>query len=334
MPGITGLRKMQFVPEAVAGTAIAATAIWRGPAGDIEDTRETVFVEEHTGYMSGEGRTNVSKLGADYSMPSTEATYEQLLHVLEAGIEMDAAPVADGAGPGKIWSFAMPTTAGKTPQTYTIEAGDNQQAYEMEYSFVREFSLSGDAGDPLMVDATWEGRQKTSCSFTAALEPIAVHEINMGHATVFIDNSGGTVGGTPVSDTVLGMNLSVTTGFQGVHTMDSGELYFAFLKQIPPEIELQLTMEYNDTSEAEYEAWRAETVRQIRIQFTGPALTNETGTYDNYTLILDMAGKWSDFEILGEQDGNDIVTGTFRPFYSSTDTLYFEVTLVNEVAAL
>ncbi len=52
MAGIKALRKIQLGREANAGTAVAATAIWRG-MGTIEDTREVVVAEEDVGIIMG-----------------------------------------------------------------------------------------------------------------------------------------------------------------------------------------------------------------------------------------------------------------------------------------
>ena len=57
------------------------------------------------------------------------------------------------------------------------------------------------------------------------------------------------------------------------------------------------------------------------------------GTSSKY-LTLDMAGKWDNFEAIGERDGNDIVTGNFRCRYNSTAALFFEAVVGNALSAL
>jgi hypothetical protein len=37
-----------------------------------------------------------------------------------------------------------------------------------------------------------------------------------------------------------------------------------------------------------------------------------------------MAGKWDNFNKIGERDGNDIVEGTFRARYNSTAARFFQ----------
>ncbi len=127
--------------ETVNGTAVPTTALWRG-VGAIEDQREVEFVEEDVGYLSGTDRTMTPKLLAGIEFEETPATFEQLPYVLNAGIE-GVAGVKDGSGTGYIYTYTYPTTALKTPYSYTIESGDLYAVEEMEYGLVEEFELSG-----------------------------------------------------------------------------------------------------------------------------------------------------------------------------------------------
>jgi len=95
-----------------------------------------------------------------------------------------------------------------------------------------------------------------------------------------------------------------------------------------------VTFEHDATSAAEKVAWRAGTTRQLRLRWLGTALTTAGSGYTYKTLIVDMAGKWEKFDKLAEQDGNDIVTGTFRARYNSTAALFCELVVVNELASL
>src|SRR5512139_862141 len=160
MAGIKALRKIQLGREATAGTSVAATAIWRG-MGTIEDTREVVFVEEDVGIIPGTDRSYTPKLGAQLEMEAVPLTFEQVIHILEAGVKTIGTGVADGAGSGKIYDYAFPETTLNTIKTYTIEGGDNQEEEEMEYGFVSEFELAGRAGEAWTMAATWQGRQVT-----------------------------------------------------------------------------------------------------------------------------------------------------------------------------
>ena len=333
MPGIKALRKIQLGVETTPGTAVAATTIWRGPASGIEDLRETVFAQEDVGVIGGVDRTYVPKLGAQLSFGDTEATFEQLPYILLAGVDGSVSGVQDGAGSDYVWTFNFGTTSQKTPKTYTIEAGDDQAVEEMEYSFVTEFSLSGAADEALKVGATWLGRQVSTSTFTGSLSVPSVEEILFNKGKLYIDDSGGTIGSTQKSNTLISASLSITTGFQPVVAAD-GELYFSTVKQIAPEATLELTFEHDGTATAEKSAWRSQTTRLVRLIFEGSAVGTPGTTYSNLTLIVDLAGRWEKFAALADSDGNDVVTGTLRARYSSTDSLFGQVVVVNELSSL
>ena len=331
MAGVKALRRIQLGRETTDGTAVAATTVWRG-LGTIEDAREVVFPNEDIGLLVGADRTYVPKLEALITFDSVEATYEQLPHLLEAGV-MTATPTTD-TGTGIIYTYNFPTTAQKTIKTYTIEGGDDQQAEEMEYSFVKSLSLSGNASEAVMMSADWIGRQVTNTAFTATTDaPIpTVEEILFSKGKLYIDNDTDAFGTTQKSNTLLSMDLSVNTGMQEKYTA-TGNLYFSDHKQVMPEITLNLTFEHDATSVAEKIAWRNETARLVRLRFDGSALTT-TGAYDTKTLIVDLAGKWDNFDKIGEQDGNDVISATFRARYNSVAAKLGTIIVVSELAAL
>lgn len=328
--GIKALRSCQLGPENTAGAAIAAITVWNGPAPMLEDQRERVRPEADTGNLGGNNRTYVPKLAAGCTMEG-EATFEQLLHIFQAGIKKVSAPSDDGAGSGKVWEFPFGTTAQNTVQTYTIEAGDDQQFERMEYSFVKSFTLSGKSGEAVMLSADWVGRQISTCTKTMNKTAPVVEEILFGNSTLAIDDVGGPIGGTPVTATLKGFEFGGSTGM--IENFTGDEVFFTNIKNVKPELTLKITFEHNASAVAEKAAADVETPRAIRLMFEGSALTSAY-TYSKKTLIIDMAGKWLSFEKIDEEDGNDVVTGEFSVAYDATADLFCEITLVNKIAAL
>ena len=333
--GIKALRRLQLGREATAGGSTdAASTIWRG-MGVITDNRETVFSEEDIGILGGVNRTFVPRTGGEVALEG-DATFEQLPHILDAGI-YKATPTTD-ASSGFIYSYIMASqstdlVATTDLQTYVIEGGDNNEAEVMRYCFVREFTLSGAAGEGLQVSATFEGREVVGGqSFTAGLSIPEVETILVSKAKLYIDDSTGTIGGTLKSATLLGMELAITTGWQAVFAAD-GRLDLSFIKRANDEGTLQLTFEHNGTATAEKAAWRNQQERAIRLVFEGSAL-GTTDTYSTKTLIIDAYGKWEAFEALSEQDGNDTVAGTLRIRYSPVFAKKLDMTVVNELSAM
>lgn len=331
MPGIKALRKIQLGIETTAGTAVAATTIWRG-TGTIEDTRETVFVEEDVGLLPGTDRSYVPKLGASLSLESTPATFEQLPIICEMGIRTDA-PAQDGAGSGYIYQYTEATTAAPTIKTRTIEGGDDEAVEEMEYAYVESLTIEGAASEACMMSAETRGRQVSVSAFTTTATLPTVEEILASKGKLYIDTAGGTIGSTQISNSLLNFALNWTTGLIAVPTLD-GDLFFTFVKKTTPEITLDLTFEHDSSSVAEKVNWRAETPQLIRLQFEGSAVETAGTSYTYKTFNIDLAGKWDTFSALADQDGNDIVTGTFRARYNSTAAFFAELLIVNELTTL
>jgi hypothetical protein len=333
MAGVKALRRIQLGQETVAGTNVAATAIWRG-MGVGTDNRETTFVEEDVGRLGDALRTYVAKTGGEVALEGL-ATFEQLPYIMQ-GAFYKTAPTTD-SGSSKEWTWVI-QDASTDPvqttdlQTYTIEFGDNQQAEYMNYCFTREFSLTGNVGEALAVNATMEGRTVATTDFTSGISIPAVETILFTNGKLYIDPTSDTVGTTQVSQTLFGMDLSVTTGWRGYPAAD-GRTDFSFVKRTKEEITVQLTFEHNATAVTEKAAWRNQTERGIRLEFTGNALAT-TDTYSTKELIIDLYGKWESFDALSDQDGNDQVTGLFRVGYSETAGGKGQFLIVNELATL
>ena len=278
MAGIKKLRKIQLGRETTAGTNTAATTVWRG-TGTIQDNRVTEFPEEDVGLLPGTDRSYVPKKEAGLTLDDTPATFEQFLHICEMGVETDAVVSQDGAGSGYIFNYAFPTTAGKTLKTYSVEGGDNQAQEELDYTFASAFSLSGVAGESLMMGAELIGREVSTAEFTSTASSAlpSVEEILFGKGKLYIDDDTGTMGTTQKTSTFLEMALNVNTGWKPVYTGD-GNLYFTFNKCVGPEITLDVTFEHDATGVIEIGKWRAEGGRLIRLAFEGSAFTT-AGTF-------------------------------------------------------
>lgn len=181
--------------------------------------------------------------------------------------------------------------------------------------------------------ADWLGRQVSKATFTASLDLDPVETILFSKTKLYIDAASGTIGTTLKSSTLLGAELSIKTGLVPVFTGD-GNLYFTFTKCVGPEVLLKVTFEHNASAVAEKDAWIAQTARVIRLITQGTALTTAGTAYTYKTLQIDLAGKWEKFEKIDEQDGNDIVTGTFRARYNDDAELFGQILVVNELSAL
>jgi hypothetical protein len=336
MAGAKWAHKIQLGRESTPGTAVAATAIWRGVGGNLQDTREVTMVEEQVGIAIPTTRNYIGRVGGSLSMAATPATYEQLLHILEAGIKSVGTGAADGSGSGKIYAYPLGLTAVNTIKTYTIETGDNQQAEEMEYCFVEKFTISGERGEAVMMSADWVGRQVTETTFTGALSVPFAETMLAGKGALYLDPIANDFGDTQVTDTLLSWELSVTTGWKAKYTVDSGQLYFSFhyFDRDSFSAELSATFEHNATAVAQKALFRAGTPLLFRLEVPGSALSVAGTAFSTRMLRIDMAAVYSEWDALDADEGNSIVSVKATAGYESTTADALSITVVTPMATV
>lgn len=332
MAGRRSLRRIQIGRETVAGTAVAATAIWRGK-GTILDTRSQERVSEDVGIIGGVDTVNQTMLGGTLAMTQTPASFEQFLHVLEASVKT-ATPSQDGAGTDYIYTYALPTTSGNTIKTYTIQGGDDNEAERMAYCFVKDWSLQGSGRTTWSLAANWQGREVTLNAFTGALSLPALNYMNFGLSKLYIDVVGGTYGTTIKSSTLRGANIKFTSGVEPKDTAD-GRLDFSFIQGTDYGLTGQLEFEHDTIASANKVDWRAMTARKLQIKIEGSTAFATPGTtYSVPTCIFNLPLRWSNFEKIGEANGNDIVTGSFFSAYNTTVAAAGSVIVAVELATV
>ena len=293
----------------------------------IEDGRERTIVDEQIGNFVSAERSYDSKLGAKWAQPSAPLTYEQVCHILEAGVKT-ATP--SGTGPyTRTYNYPYSGTTVNTIKTYTIEAGSatvSSDMYEAEYAFVEDFEFAGAYGEAWTMQSNWLARQMTQTSFTSALTAPTVNEALFNHCLLYIDASGGTIGTTQKSGVLTKASIKVKTGLMQVPVGD-GQLYSVAHKWTKPEITFSITMELEDSSivATERGIYRSNGTRLIRLKNTASA---------SLSFQIDLAGKYDSISDYENDNGNTTVAFEGHGVASSTDSLALTFTVINSVAAL
>lgn len=329
MGGITALRKIQFGRESTAGTPVAAATIWRG-VGLLKDEREVVLANEQIGVATGTTRAYIPKLAATVELDPVECTFQQLPHLLEMGIKA-ATPVQDGAGSGYVRVYAIPTTAANTIKTYTVEMGDDQLVQETDYAFCTALSLSGAAGEAVMMSGTLRGRDVVDASFTGGLSAPALvpaDTLVVGGCKLYIDAVSGTIGTTEKTSTLLSFELEIDTGLAPKYTNLGKDFDFAYFDRGSFKATCKFVYEHNATADSERDAFEAGTPRQFRLRFLGAAL-GTPATESTLSLNVDFAGVYTAFEA-SDADGNATVEAEVAIAYDATADLCLEFRVVNE----
>ena len=312
--GLKKLRKLNFGPEATPGSAVDEAHTWRGQ-GTIEDTRETVFLEEDVGRLMGYDKTYVPAKGANLVLEETPLSYEHAVWVFGMGIEWQTTGGTAGTAGmgGYVYTHDYPTTAAKTTKTFSWEGGDNEQYEAFNYGIMTDLTISGAPDEAIMITATIVGREITTASALYTTAALAnTEEVLFNKATLYIDAIDGTMGTTQKVASLIDFSYNLTTGYVPLKAAD-GNIAYASHKQTTPEATLDVTMEWDGAAVVEKEKWRTKTARLIEIKIEGTVLADTSGgTYTYKTIRLMNVGKWESFEKLGENNGNDTIAGTFR----------------------
>lgn len=327
MAGIKQLRQIQLGKETTAGTETTATTRWRG-LGALEDNREVTFPEEFIGIIGGGDRSYIAKAWGTLQMDDTDATYEQLPHLLIASIANTTTGTQDGTGSGYVYTYTIAHSTAPTINTYTIRAGDNQQAEILRYAFVQSFSIKGNAGEAVMMSAEWMGRAVTTGTFTSNVAIPTVETILAADGLMYLDPVSGTYGEASINSSDLNsliafeVNVSDTIMPKWVirplyDTQGSMQGSFAFHYAGNREITGSLTFEHNAIATGEQTAFRTQTPRLLRLLFEGSALTT-SDSYNAKQLIIDLPIKYESFDSLDDVDGNSIIKANFVSRYNAT----------------
>ena len=332
-PGVESRRKNQIGQEATPGTAVDATAVLRGPAEMIKDDSTHTRPSENVGLRVDTDRMYTPAVKASLALPEREATFEQVGYPFAGSVQNVVSGAANGGTTaGFIYVRTLPYAADPSFKTFTIEAGDNQQAYRMEYAFCEQWGISGVFDESLKVTQTWRGRQKAKHAFTAGLTPPDVEDILFNTGKIYCDAVGGRSERMQLTNTWLGFDITGKPGLKGQPTGD-GQLYYSFVKGVKPEITGKFTFEHDTVGVARVDDWVANTTRQFRLRFLGSALSGAGGTYATKLFNLDFCAKIDTIDD-GAQDGDDIITVNWTAVYNSTANLYFVETDCNLLAAL
>lgn len=329
--GIKQLRKIYLGDEDPAGTAVDADTVWRGVGAGPEILDDIQFVEEDTGTFGGENRTVKVSQGAQIALAATPLTFEQFPLLCQMGIEAQQTGVADGAGTGKIYTFDFPLTSANTMRTYTVEAGNNEECWDVEYCFCPEFTVTGGPSAAVTMAGLLRGRKAAPGQSFTSLNVAAVDEAVFNLSTLQLDAVGGTMGGTNVPGILLGYTVNVRTGLIPMFTGD-GQLYFYNTEQAGWEITADVVFKHIAGADTEHVNWLAQTARLLEIKVEGPLLTTAGTDYTKKTVRFQLPGKWKTFAPLSDMDGVDIMTGTFRAAYDRTALLGPKVVVVNQEA--
>ena len=331
--GVTKLKKVQLGQEGTPGVSAAATALWLGDV-KLTDNRTAIYPAENIGYLGQVDRSYIPFTDATADFSEVESNFEQIHYPFAAGISSVVSGAANGGTTnGYKYVYPLATTSAPTQKTFTIEGGDNSQAYKALYGFAEEIVIKGNPKESVKISSKWHAGAMAKATFTGGVAIPTVEQILFQNGKIYADAVGGSLGSTQLTATWLGFDMTIKTGLVPIFTGD-GSLAFTFVKCVGPDVTGTITFEHDATGIARYDDFVAGTTKQVRMLFTGSALTGSGGTFSTKALQLDMSMKITSIILLDSVNGNDTVKLNYRAVYNPTANLYWVGTVCNTLAAL
>ena len=223
-----------------------------------------------------------------------------------------------------VWTVQPGIDTKADPDSYTLEYGDDVQAFNMEYCQATEIKLSGAVDNPVALEVTGFGRQVTNSAFTSGISDAVVESALFQRTQYFLDGAATDLGNTVVQGAVRSVEATIATGLV-MRKYGDGELYFTRTIETPHEV--TVTLDLVDTAEvnAERTNWRNQTKRFLRIRLMGD---------DGRSVDFDIAGFWETFGELDDDDGETMFSATFKSIEDATWVRDYQIVVHNNVSVM
>ena len=320
--------------ELTRGTAVAATKRWPGQAPKVMSDTKKTFVTEMLDVRAAERRSVVFQRLYRNNLTAAQATFEQVPAVFGCGLK-GVTPTETTPSQGDyLWTFAPSMTAANSPDSLTIELGDDAQFWESEYCMFDKISLSGsidqEGGEAsVSLDAGFFGRQLTTTTKTPAIALPTGEFMNAKRARLYIDTSWAGVGGTELANLLRSFQIEILTG---VHPDSTGSAnqYFNAHKEGVIGVMGTFTIEGGSNAAAILTASRSAGLVVARLEITG----NQIGTGTSRSLKIDFSGDYDEVDpISGEDRGDNLATFSVHGLYDTTGAKMLNVALTANQAA-
>lgn len=304
--------KAQYGKETVRGTAVASTKRFYGSANVPKD-RELSHPEYLLGVRAKSGMTEIRQILADgVTLSMDNAYYQGLPMMLGSLLKGGLTPTEVTSTKGDYkWIFTPDLTALGSPDTFTLQYGDNDQAYAIEYMMGKKINFDFSLGDnaDMKVSQEFFGRQVSKTSFTAAITaPTTTEPIVANTAQMWLDGTWATLGTTAKTSLLRSGSIEIGSG-NHPKFLANGQKYFTTHGEGDVYGTCKFVFEGGADAVAIFDAYQAGTPKALRFKWTG-ALVAVGGTA--YSLQIDLYGTFDEvIPLSGDKDGNTLYGAVF-----------------------
>lgn len=340
--GLKAFRRIQVSnAEDTPGTAEAATEILYGTMSTFEDTYELHRPEEDRNSLARYFEDDEFVSNAVGLTWTGDLNFRHILWALLMSLKGNVTatqPDATNEPNAYLWTITPALTTANTPDitagidTFTIEYGDDTQAWEAAYCFGTRLQISGAPNAACTFTCDIVGDLKTDTTFTGALTAASVQRAPFNLAKFYIDADGGTMGSTQKTGLLRAFTWTLDTQFSAFYTAD-GDLSYGSVVEDRKFVELSLTYKWGSAADTERGFYDARTTRLIRIELLGQTELDSGQSNPPY-LYLDQAVRYENWPTWGDDQGASTFQVTAYSVYNSTYAKIFEAALLNTLSAL
>jgi len=242
-------------------------------------------------------------------------SFEQVINFLAMGIIGAVTPTTPGGGVlSRDWTFEPTLIALAAQDSFTLQFGDNQQAYQTVFNMASQLEFNYAMGEVVMLSAELFGRFPTKVSFGASPTVLTTEDAVSQKTVLTSATTWAGIPGATVSNTLISATVRVPTGLVPVRYAD-GALDLSSFSEQKWGAEVDLVFKHNATGVAEYDKYTDDGLRFFRLETTGSLIEGVL----NKLFRIDLAMRYTEApEIFGDQDGENVVRLVGRTFNDPT----------------
>jgi len=327
------LSKFQYGKEVISthGTPVAATKILAGAQiKSVAPDRTPAFIPDALGVKARSTRAEIYELLAADTLTLPAAYFQALPMLFSCGLKGGVtATETTPAQSDYAWDFTPSLTASNTPDSITLEMGDDVQAFEVEFVMFRRLKISGqlaqDGGEsPVSIEAEYFGRQVTPTTFTGALSLPTMTTMNAKLSRLYKDATWAGKGTTELTDVLRAFEFELITGMHPKFMGSAAKTFNTFGEGFIDAM-LTLTLEGSSVADTIFDEFQAGTAKAYSLKINGPQI----GSGVNHKLQLDLWGRPEMVEPLSEEsEGNNLHQVLIHGEYDTTGAAIVDVDVI------
>lgn len=210
-----------------------------------------------------------------------------------------------------LWEYLLDQDGKNTPDatngidTFTLEYGDDDDAWETAFLFATRLQLQGGPDGVVTFSENLMGSGQEDSTFTAALSEVATQLFPFNLAEIYIDDTWAGLGSTQKTGLLRGFTWGLDTMFVPFPTAD-GSLKFGQLSESPKAPTLTPVFKWGTEAIAQRANYDTRDIVFIRLKFLGQTELDSGESNPPY-LIIDGAYKYRTWPAWGEDEGYSTV---------------------------